>query len=300
MLIYFARFLALVSVVLFTSCGDQNAPKGSSEAKALMEQYAAAFNKHDPHAMVSYWSESGELYNPITGETVQGREKLEEQLKKWFTLRHADQMELKLGGTAAGEKGELVQEGLFKITFTDEREPVEIAFEATLIQEDLKWQIKKIRIVNMDAAASNAKHLQPIAWLLGQWEDKDEDSNVKTRAHWDKHHNFIIQDYEISVLGQNVLEGKQIIGWDPLKKRIRSWMFDSDGGFGEGRWYERNGSWYVDSHYVLGDGRKASAVYIYTPVDAKQYKWASEGRDLDGEILPNVEPVEVYRVGGGE
>ena len=30
----------------------------------------------------------------------------------------------------------------------------------------------------------------------------------------------------------------QRIGWDPAAKQIRSWEFDSEGGFGEGTWGE--------------------------------------------------------------
>ena len=41
------------------------------------------------------------------------------------------------------------------------------------------------------------------------------------------------------------LEGTQVIGWDPAAGTIRSWMFDSDGGFGEGTWSKKDNSWIV-------------------------------------------------------
>ena len=60
------------------------------------------------------------------------------------------------------------------------------------------------------------------------------------------------------------LEGTQVIGWDPAAGTIRSWMFDSDGGFGEGIWSKKDNSWIVKFSQVLPDGRKASATNIYT------------------------------------
>ena len=64
------------------------------------------------------------------------------------------------------------------------------------------------------------------------------------------------------------LEGTQVIGWDPAAGTIRSWMFDSDGGFGEGIWTKNDNTWIVKFSQVLPDGRKASATNIYTLVDA--------------------------------
>ena len=63
------------------------------------------------------------------------------------------------------------------------------------------------------------------------------------------------------------LEGTQVIGWDPAAGTIRSWMFDSDGGFGEGTWSKKDNSWIVKFNQVLPDGRKASATNIYTLID---------------------------------
>ncbi len=91
------------------------------------------------------------------------------------------------------------------------------------------------------------------------------------------------------------LEGTQVIGWDPAAGTIRSWMFDSDGGFGEGTWSKKGNSWIVKFSQVLPDGRKASATNIYTLIDANTFTWKSIGRKVDGEFLPNVEEVKMVR-----
>ncbi len=111
----------------------------------------------------------------------------------------------------------------------------------------------------------------------------------------DKHKNFLMQNFSMKVLDQNELQGCQIIGWDPIQEKIRSWVFDSDGGFGEGYWSQQGDSWYVNMSFTLADGRKASSTNIYTKVDGS-YTFASEGRDVNGEVLPNIEPVKVVKV----
>ena len=34
-----------------------------------------------------------------------------------------------------------------------------------------------------------------------------------------------------------------MIGYDPVKGRLRSWVFDSEGGFGEGSWRQEGNKW---------------------------------------------------------
>ena len=47
------------------------------------------------------------------------------------------------------------------------------------------------------------------------------------------------------------MAGMQIIGWDPAAKQIRSWVFDSDGAFGEGVWNKQGNRWYIQSTGTL-------------------------------------------------
>ena len=90
--------------------------------------------------------------------------------------------------------------------------------------------------------------------------------------------------------------GVQIVGWDPAAKQIRSWVFDSDGGFGEGKWTKKDQRWYIQATGTLPDGSKTSAVNIITYVDENTFTWQSVNREAGGEILPNVDEVVVGRV----
>ena len=91
------------------------------------------------------------------------------------------------------------------------------------------------------------------------------------------------------------MEGTQVIGWDPVEKTIRSWMFDSDGGFGQGVWTRKGDNWVVKFSQVLADGREASSINVYKCVDENTYTWKSVGREVGGEQLPNIEEIKVAR-----
>ena len=56
----------------------------------------------------------------------------------------------------------------------------------------------------------------------------------------------------------------QRIGWDPLTKQIKSWVFDSEGGYGDALWTRKGNQWVIKSTGVLPDGRTASATHVLT------------------------------------
>lgn len=145
------------------------------------------------------------------------------------------------------------------------------------------------------SAPSNYKHLKELDWLVGKWVDKDDDTLIETEGKWDRHKNFLTQKFSIKEEGKLVLEGFQIIGWDPINKEIRSWVFDSDGGFAEGVWSSKGGKWVVETEQTMADGKKGSSINIYSDIEKNTYTWESTGQEIGGTILPNVGPVTVRR-----
>ena len=129
----------------------------------------------------------------------------------------------------------------------------------------------------------------------GRMDRRQSRSSRRGQRNWTKNKTFLTYSFKVSAPGMDDLEGTQVIGWDPAAGTIRSWMFDSDGGFGEGTWSKKGNSWVVKFSQVLPDGRKASATNIYTIVDDNTFTWKSVGRKVDGEFLPNVDEVKMVR-----
>ena len=86
------------------------------------------------------------------------------------------------------------------------------------------------------------------------------------------------------------------IGWDPVAKRVRSWIFDTTGGFGEGSWTKDGKKWTIKTSSTLQDGKKATATFIFAPVDADTITLQSQDRTMDGEKLPDTKEVKMKRV----
>jgi len=66
---------------------------------------------------------------------------------------------------------------------------------------------------------------------------------VVTTYKWADDKRFILSDFTVQVGGNPAMTGSQRIGWDPLRKQIRSWVFDSQGGFAEGLWAREGNRW---------------------------------------------------------
>ena len=64
-----------------------------------------------------------------------------------------------------------------------------------------------------------------------------------------------------------------MIGKDNAEGVIRSWVFQSDGGFGGGVWTRDGKKWSVDVHGVRADGRELTATIIYVQVDPDTVTW---------------------------
>jgi hypothetical protein len=95
--------------------------------------------------------------------------------------------------------------------------------------------------------------------------------------------------------GRNTIDGTEVIGYDPVKGRLRSWVFDSEGGFGEGAWTQEGNKWIVSSKATAPDGSQSSSQHIITKIDDNKYTWESINRVRDGEVLPNLDKIEVIR-----
>jgi hypothetical protein len=150
----------------------------------------------------------------------------------------------------------------------------------------------------VETAADDARQASPLdelEWMIGQWVDEGEDSKITTACSWTKNRKFLARSFSVAIEGQVSLEGTQVIGWDPIARRIRSWTFDSEGGFGEGRWTRDGDRWLVKASFVLASGERASALNVITYVDQDAFRWQSISREVDGELLPNIPEVTVVR-----
>jgi uncharacterized protein (TIGR02246 family) len=268
-------------------------PAAEQQIRAALKSYVEAFNRGDAAAVAAHWSEQAEHVAP-DGQKVSGRKAIQAAFAKFFAENKGlklkvDQPLIRL------EKPELaIEEGAAVVT-REGKAPELTRYLATHVKEDGKWKLKSVEEVVASAAPSHHDKLAALDWMVGEWVDQSDDSSLRTVCQWTKNKNFLTRSFQASIGDQIELEGTQVVGWDPIRQTIRSWVFDSDGGFGVGLWQQKGDRWIVKQLHVLADGRQASATNVIKRVDDNTCTWQSIGREVDGQMLPNVEEVTIVR-----
>lgn len=262
-----------------------------SAIRAAIKSYVEAYNRGDAKGVAEHWSEAGQWISP-SGEKSTGKKAIAAALKTLF--------EDSKGVTIAVDETEIrlitddvaVEEGTVHVSSPD-ASPSHSTYQAIHVKQSGEWKLHSVRETEIVELPATVGALQDLAWLVGDWVDAGGESAAK--VSWTKNKMFLSYSFKVSSPDGDDLEGTQVIGWDPANETIRSWMFDSDGGFGEGVWSRRDNTWVVKFQQTLADGRSASATNVYTLADGNSFTWKSIGRQVDGEFVPNVEEVKIVR-----
>jgi hypothetical protein len=137
--------------------------------------------------------------------------------------------------------------------------------------------------------------LNELAWTVGDWIVDGENPSFESSVKWSKNGAFLIHSFRVSNPKADPHSGMQIIAWDPAEKRIRSWTYDSRGGFGEETWSRSGDRWSIRKKFTLPDGGRASAVQIMTRMSDDAYRWKSVNRVIDGSLQPDTDEITVIR-----
>jgi hypothetical protein len=155
--------------------------------------------------------------------------------------------------------------------------------------------VERTAQVTEEHAGAASSPLNELAWMVGDWIDADENATIETSVKWSKNDVFLIRSFRVSNLAAEPLSGMQIIGWDPAEKRIRSWTYDSRGGFGEESWNRSGDQWSMRTRFTRADGSRASAIHVMTRVNDDAFRWKSVSRVVDGTLQPDIDEVTVVR-----
>jgi len=132
--------------------------------------------------------------------------------------------------------------------------------------------------------------------MVGEWMDESEDVQVSTTVRWGQGKGFLTREYSVQVKGEPATSGLMIIAWDPQTEQIKSWIFNADGGRGEGSWTRAtDNQWVVKARGSTGDGRPTSATQVISLVNKDAVKISSTDRVVGGEIARDIEDVIMVR-----
>jgi uncharacterized protein (TIGR02246 family) len=296
--LWFPLAICFCSAMTYTACADQ--ANDEAAIRKSDDAYVEAYNKQDAKALAALWSTEAVYVDPETGEEAIGREEIEKEFAETFKGLKEAKLEVDVKAVKFLSPNVAVESGTARILRPKE-EPDESTYSALFVKRDGQWLLDRVTEEEASAAEaqppSNYEHLKDLEWMVGSWIDidEDEDATIQTDCNWAKNKNFMTRSFAVVIGNQVNMSGMQIVGWDPVAKRIRSWVFDSDGGFAEGKWTRKGDRWVIQQTGTLPDGSKSSAVNIIKNIDNNSFIWQSVQRSTNGDLLPNVDPVTVIR-----
>ena len=270
-------------------------PPEQKDVYKTLDDLAAAFNKQDAKAIGALYTEAGVYTSVGSGERIQGRAAIEADFAAIFMKQKNARLTIDVDSVRMITADVASVEGTARVA-TPKETPSVSEFQTILVKKDGRWLVDSVRETELPAAPSGYEHLKELDWLVGEYVRKQDKTEAKVIGKWVANNNFLSRHYSLAVDGVVEHSGTQIIGWDPIQQKIRSWTFDADGTFGEGLWEKDGKRWTIRASGVLPDGKKSSVTQIMTQIDDASFNWQTVARTVDGQFLPNIGPVVMQKV----
>jgi uncharacterized protein (TIGR02246 family) len=259
----------------------------------LTQAMIQAFEKRDAAAIAAHWTEGGEFVHN-DGEPVRGRAEIQKGYAEFFkALKGQPKLEIQSDALRFPSADVAVKETTLRLKNDDGEVVASGRQETVLVREGGRWKVAVVREWDRDLGLDVG--LKELQWLIGTWRAVTKDRAVTITYAWDENKAFIRGKFTVKE-GTKVIEsGTELIGKDNAAGVIRSWVFQSDGGFGGGAWARDGKKWSIDVHGVRVDGRQLTATVIYIPVDPDTVTWQAVNQALDGVPVADTQPIKVTK-----
>jgi uncharacterized protein (TIGR02246 family) len=292
--------IASVTAALASASFAQAPSDTSPEKDAVLANdraYEAAYAKADVKALADFFAEDAD-YTTADGRVFSGREEIEGAIRAGLLANRGSKLAIAMNSVRRLGPETLVEKGSTTVTAKNGEKSSEL-YTAIYIRKDGQWKISQL-IESPLPVLTPADRLAEFGWLIGQWEesDKSNDLTIHSLYAWARGGNFLTRSVTVKRAGDVTMEGWQIIGWDPLAERLRSWTFDGEGGFADGYFTRDGDRWLLRETGVAPDGSRTSADNTITKLSADKLTWESNNRTLDGDPQPGIGRIEINRVKG--
>ena len=270
------------------SAGAQGAPPGpTAEERAILavdEAFVRAYNEGDAKGLAALFTDDAEIVEE-DGLHYQGRDLLARSLAETFEANKGAKIALDVESIRFLTPDSAKEEG--RSIVTPVKGPaVSRPYTVLYVRRDGRWLIADVH-EDPDPAVPPHDRLEELSWLIGDWLDEGAEADARIDCRWSEDGNFLIRTFRVHHRGKPALSVVQRIGWDPLAKQIRSWEFDSEGGYGEGRWTRDGDSWIVKHSGVRPEGTTASSTNVMTRERSDLVRWRSTDRIIGGRREPD-------------
>ena len=179
----------------------------------------------------------------------------------------------------------LVEEGTVRVVRPGEA-PTDSTYIAVHAKKNGQWNLESVRETSLPEPDPH-EQLKQLEWFVGEWVDESPTEVVEHRCWWSEDGHYLLGKFVVQWEGLPTMKGDLRIGWDPLTRQIKSWIFDTEGGYAEGLWTRTGDRWVVKLNGVRPDGSTASATNLYVPVRRDQIQFSSVDRMVGGQQEPD-------------
>jgi uncharacterized protein (TIGR02246 family) len=270
-------------------------PKPSPDEAAIHKaaiEFVDAYNAKDAAAIVALFSPKARVESS-EGEVTEGSDQIKAGFEEVFKEEPKAMISLAMESLLFLTSDVAIEQGATGFFPDGELLTTRSKYLVVHLKKDGKWKMISARSMG-EEIVSNYEFLRRIEFLVGEWVDEDAESTVDSKFHWDEGKNFLLHDFSVRRGKDVVQKGVQRIGWDPQAKRIRGWVFDSQGGFGETSWEEADGTWVVKASGVASTGESRSGTRTLTP-DGDRVRVRLSDRIGQGQRLPDIDFIMVRK-----
>lgn len=262
----------------------------------LLKKVTTAYNKGDAEAISGLFQDDAILIDG-EGVEIQGRPAVEKHYEAAFAGGPPAEISAVLKSARFPRPNVASVHGEFRLLDSSGTVFAVGRFGLIAAREKDEWKIAELRdhSIEMVERTEEIDHLKDLEWLLGDWVDESRDLKIESTVRWAEGRKYLIRTYSVRVPGQSATTATQWIGWDPRTDQIRSWIFDSDGGFGEGLWTRSNRGWVVKTTGVLPDGAPTSATIIIDSIGKHTVQIRSVNRIIGGRIHADLNNIVMVR-----
>lgn len=261
--------------------------------RAADEAFVQGYNKGDSKALTALFTEDAEVIE-ADGDRYEGRALIEERLAETFSSNPGTKIAFDVEAIRFLNPDVAKEEGRSIVT-PPKGAPVSRLYTVLYAKREGRWLISSVR-EEADPFVRPHDRLKDLEWMIGDWVDEGSDSVVRLNCRWSEDENFLIRSFTVKLQGRPVMTVTQRIGWDPVAKQVRSWEFDSEGGFGEGRWSRDGDRWVVKHTGVRPDGTTASATNTTVRERPDLVRWVSSERTVGDTLISEDDAYVLVRV----
>jgi len=265
------------------------APAASADEQQIRQGVVAfvqQYNAHKADAVAGLFAADARMVFR-DGTEVNGRNEIKESFEEAFTANPKGAISVVVDSIRFLTPDVAVEEGS-TTTFPDgETLTSRGRYTVLHLRKEGRWQMQSVRVVEEESLSPYGE-LAPLEWLVGEWIDEGREEDVHTTFRWDENRSFLLEEFQVVRRGEVVLKGSQRIGWDPQAKQVRSWTFDSAGGFGDATWTLAGDDWICKAKGVRPDGTSASATRRLTRTGQDRVVLTATDRLLGDEQLDDL------------